>query len=141
MQYLFDLENTNQELKSDLKDLYINSATYVLQRVLYFLMVCNFLLIMRITYLIPQSAGCFWKSQGSGDICSLQIAEVLPQDSSSPCQRTGEKIQWQGNVLFFLFLCILIDNVIYCQCPDLVWQVTQCDAIMCFLLTFFNNVK
>ncbi|KAG2710700.1 hypothetical protein I3843_04G040100 [Carya illinoinensis] len=25
-QYLFDLENTNQELKSDLKDLYINSA-------------------------------------------------------------------------------------------------------------------
>ncbi|XP_059450331.1 small ribosomal subunit protein eS7-like [Corylus avellana] len=26
-QYLFDLENTNQELKSDLKDLYINSAT------------------------------------------------------------------------------------------------------------------
>lgn len=29
MQYLFDLENTNQELKSDLKDLYINSAVYV----------------------------------------------------------------------------------------------------------------
>ncbi|KAK7381079.1 hypothetical protein VNO78_33603 [Psophocarpus tetragonolobus] len=26
-QYLFDLENTNQELKSDLKDLYINQAT------------------------------------------------------------------------------------------------------------------
>ncbi|KAK4602131.1 hypothetical protein RGQ29_011263 [Quercus rubra] len=26
-QYLFDLENTNQELKSDLKDLYINSAS------------------------------------------------------------------------------------------------------------------
>jgi len=25
-QYLFDLENTNQELKSDLKDLYVNSA-------------------------------------------------------------------------------------------------------------------
>jgi len=29
MQYLFDLENTNQELKSDLKDLYINSAACV----------------------------------------------------------------------------------------------------------------
>ncbi|XP_031404317.1 40S ribosomal protein S7 [Punica granatum] len=28
-QALFDLENTNQELKSDLKDLYINSATQV----------------------------------------------------------------------------------------------------------------
>lgn len=28
-QYLFDLENTNQELKSDLKDLYINSAVQV----------------------------------------------------------------------------------------------------------------
>ena len=26
LQALFDLENTNQELKSDLKDLYINSA-------------------------------------------------------------------------------------------------------------------
>lgn len=26
MQALFDLENTNQELKSDLKDLFINSA-------------------------------------------------------------------------------------------------------------------
>ena len=26
VQALFDLENTNQELKSDLKDLYINSA-------------------------------------------------------------------------------------------------------------------
>lgn len=25
-QYLFDLENTNQDLKSDLKDLYINQA-------------------------------------------------------------------------------------------------------------------
>ncbi|XP_010931443.1 small ribosomal subunit protein eS7 [Elaeis guineensis] len=28
-QALFDLENTNQELKSDLKDLYINSATQI----------------------------------------------------------------------------------------------------------------
>uniref|UniRef100_A0A803R1B7 40S ribosomal protein S7 n=1 Tax=Cannabis sativa TaxID=3483 RepID=A0A803R1B7_CANSA len=28
-QNLFDLENTNQELKSDLKDLYINSAIQV----------------------------------------------------------------------------------------------------------------
>jgi hypothetical protein len=27
-QALFDLENSNQELKSDLKDLYINSAVY-----------------------------------------------------------------------------------------------------------------
>ena len=27
-QALFDLENTNQELKSDLKDLYINQAVY-----------------------------------------------------------------------------------------------------------------
>jgi small subunit ribosomal protein S7e len=36
MQYLFDLENTNQELKSDLKDLYINSAMYAFQRVLLF---------------------------------------------------------------------------------------------------------
>lgn len=29
LQALFDLENTNQELKSDLKDLYINQAMYV----------------------------------------------------------------------------------------------------------------
>lgn len=36
VQYLFDLENTNQELKSDLKDLYVNSAMYVFQRVLLF---------------------------------------------------------------------------------------------------------
>ena len=28
-QALFDLENTNQELKSELKDLYINQAVYV----------------------------------------------------------------------------------------------------------------
>lgn len=28
MQALFDLENTHQELKSDLKDLYINSARW-----------------------------------------------------------------------------------------------------------------
>ncbi|KAK4741729.1 hypothetical protein SAY87_025317 [Trapa incisa] len=28
-QALFDLENTNQELKSDLMDLYINSATQI----------------------------------------------------------------------------------------------------------------
>lgn len=28
-QAFFDLENTNQELKSDLKDLYINQAVYV----------------------------------------------------------------------------------------------------------------
>lgn len=28
-QALFDLENTNQEIKSDLKDLHINSAVYV----------------------------------------------------------------------------------------------------------------
>ena len=30
LQALFDLENTNQELKSELKDLYINQAVYVL---------------------------------------------------------------------------------------------------------------
>lgn len=36
MQYLFDLENTNQELKSDLKDLYINSAACVFWLVLSF---------------------------------------------------------------------------------------------------------
>ena len=36
MQYLFDLENTNQELKSDLKDLYINSASCVFWLVLSF---------------------------------------------------------------------------------------------------------
>lgn len=29
LQAFFDLENTNQELKSDLKDLYINQAVYV----------------------------------------------------------------------------------------------------------------
>lgn len=29
LQAFFDLENGNQELKSDLKDLYINNAMYV----------------------------------------------------------------------------------------------------------------
>jgi hypothetical protein len=29
LQALFDLENTNSDLKSDLKDLFINSAVYV----------------------------------------------------------------------------------------------------------------
>jgi len=48
------------------------------------------------------SDGCFWKSQGSGDICSLQIAEVLPQDSSSPCQGTGEK-----NSVARMLFCLL----------------------------------
>jgi hypothetical protein len=79
-QYLFDLENTNKELKSDLKDLYINSDGY------------------------------FWKPQSSGDICSLQIAEVLPQDSSSPCQGTGEKIQCQLRMLFCLLPAGLYDH-------------------------------
>ena len=36
-QALFDLENTNQELKSDLKDLYINQAVYVPSFLCFFL--------------------------------------------------------------------------------------------------------
>lgn len=44
LQYLFDLENTNQELKSDLKDLYINSAVYVMFSLLGFIVFVFFII-------------------------------------------------------------------------------------------------
>ncbi|CAH8320285.1 unnamed protein product [Eruca vesicaria subsp. sativa] len=52
-QALFDLENTNQELKSELKDLYIN-----------------------------QAVNMDWKPQGCCDLRPIQIEEIFPQDSS-----------------------------------------------------------
>ena len=67
---------------------------------------------MMTTYLIQQSNGCFWKSQGCCCLCSLQIEEGFPQDSSSPCSGAGEKIQWQGSVSFY---SIPIENLLSCQ--------------------------
>ena len=54
-------------------------------------LVTKTLLMMRTTYFM-QSNGCGWESQGCSHLCALQIEEGIPQGSSSPCQRVGEKV-------------------------------------------------
>ena len=83
-QALFDLENTNQELKSELKDLYINQAVYVSAFLL--LPLSHYMLHWSLSkYLILslQEHGHLWKPQGYCDLRPIQIEESFPQDPPS----------------------------------------------------------